>query len=486
MTDPGEEFEEAVLSATGGGNRFFLSGGGGTGKTYRMNKIKHRLNNVISCAFTGDAALLVGGKTVSSLFGVPVGKRLDPSIRTAYAIKKARASDPSTKSFEGRWCKKTKEFKKSNRQMVLEAAGWIVFEEGPMIPPDYIDFVDAVMRAAKKKPHDPFGGVNVIVVGDRGQIPPVLTGKDRKQMLEFGYKEPMDGMCARVWEEWGYRKFHLTKIHRQKNPIDGNVLTRIRCGKFYDTDLQRVNRNITSTPPEGATVLCCENKDANRVNSECLKRVPGQLLKFESKLTGTLRAQRKAKEKRLGRKIDDSVYLKENCSVILAANGYSGPKADPLYYVNGDQGTFKGIDKHGRLIVYVDRLQDYVHIKVKKLDDIDYEATEELEPDEDGNLVPVPKLTEKKVGSYQQFPIRLGYAMSGHKSQGKTLEKVHIMLGTGDYRSPVLKTYGYMYVLLSRVTNLDNLTLDRPIERDDIRTSPALEDEWGEQQYEML
>lgn len=482
--DAGADFEKAVCKAPGG-SVFFLSGGGGTGKTYRLKQVTPNLRNVIICAFTGDAALLAGGRTASSLFGVPTGKRLDPAINTKYKIDKARQSDPSCKSFRGRWCKKTKTFKPSPRQMVIEAASWIVIDEVSMMPSDFVDFIDAVMRDAKKRPDLPFGGCNVILVGDRGQIPPVMPNKDAKQMREFGYIEPFDGLCSKIFEKVGVQKFHLTKIWRQENPIDGNLLNRVRVGRQLPQDIKRLNGNITSEPPSGATVLCCENKDAGRINSEQLKRLPGELLKFETKLTGTLKAQHKAKEAKLRRKIDTSVYLKEGCRVIVASNGFSGPKDEQLYYVNGDQGVFHGIDKRNRLVVYVDRLKDYIYLKQKKLNDIKQEVKQELEVNKEGDLVPVDVLVDKKVGSYQQFPIRLGYAMSGHKSQGKTLQRVHIFLGSSGYRSPVLKTCGYIYVLLSRVTNLDNLSLDRELSNEDIVTSPALILEEKDQQYEM-
>jgi len=477
-----EQFQTAVMKASKG-EVFFLTGGGGVGKTHELKKVVEKLTNVVIFAFTGDAALLARGKTGNSTFGIPTDKRWNPAIRTAYAIDKARSTDKYTKGFRGRYCKKTKKFKKSNRQQVLEACNYLVCDESSMAPGDHGDSIDVIMRDAKKEPHLPFGGCVVILVGDRGQIPPVIDKDDEKTLLGYGYKAPFDFFTARVFEKVEIQRFQLTKIHRQKNLIDGNRLNRVRIGSQTQQDLDRFNENICSVAPEGATVLCCENKDAARINSEKLRTLNGSLYSFKTRLTGTLLKKHNAKEKKIGRRIDTSIYLKKNCRVIVASNGtchHDGPYLD---YVNGDQGTFHGVTPKGKLIVYIPRLRAEIYISVKKLEDVQQSVVKDglKKINDRGEEMVSDLLVEKVVGTYQQFPIRLGYAMSGHKAQGKTLTRVHIYLGK-DYRSPVLKTYGYIYVLLSRVTSLDNLSLDRELEMEDIMTSPELIKEEAQQQ----
>jgi len=480
-----EQFQEAIMKAPKG-SVYFLTGGGGVGKTYELNKAVERLTNVVTFAFTGDAALLARGKTGNSTFGIPTDKRWDPKIRTAYAINKARATDKYTKGFRGRFCRKTMKFKKSNRQQVLEACNYLVLDEASMAPGDHGDAIDVIMRDAKKEPHLPFGGCVVILVGDRGQIPPVIDQEDEKTLLEYGYAAPFDFFTARVFEKVDIQRFQLTKIHRQKNLVDGARLNRVRIGTQTPQDLSRFSENICDVAPDGATVLCCENKDASRINSEKLRTLKGELYTFPTVLTGTLLRKHKDKEKRQNRKIDTNIYLKKNCRVIVASNGtchHDGPYLD---YVNGDQGTFCGVTPKGKLIVYIPRLRSEIYLSTKQLEDVEQSVVKDglTKTNEDGEEVVADLLVEKVIGTYKQFPIRLGYAMSGHKAQGKTLNRVHIYLGK-NYRSPVLKTYGYIYVLLSRVTDLDNLSLDRPLEMEDIRTSPELIKDEKQQQGEL-
>lgn len=472
-----EQFHAAVMKAAKG-EVFFLTGGGGVGKTHELKKVVEKLTNVVIFAFTGDAALLARGKTGNSTFGIPTDKRWNPAIRTAYAIDKARSTDKCTKGFRGRYCKKTKKFKKSNRQQVLEACNYLVLDEASMDPGDHGDAIDVIMRDAKKEPHLPFGGCVVILVGDRGQIPPVIDKDDEKTLLGYGYKAPFDFFTARVFEKVEIQRFQLTKIHRQKNLIDGNRLNRVRIGSQTPQDLDRFNENICDEAPEGATVLCCENKDAARINSEKLSTLKGEPYLFSAKLTGTLIKKYKSKQ--------THITLKKNCRVIVASSGtchHDGPYLD---YVNGDQGTFHGVTPKGKLIVYIPRLRAEIYLATKKLEDVQQSVVKDglTKTNEAGEKMVSDLLVEKVVGTYQQFPIRLGYAMSGHKAQGKTLTRVHIYLGK-DYRSPVLKTYGYIYVLLSRVTSLDNLSLDRELEMEDIMTSPELIREEAQQQGEL-
>lgn len=486
-----ERFKDAVHKAPGG-SVFFLSGGGGTGKTHTLNETVKDLSNVITFAFTGDAALLARGKTGNSTFGIPTDKRWNPKIRTAYAINKARDTDRATKGFRGYFDKETQTFKKSARQRVIESAHYLVLDEASMEPGDHMDAIDVIMRDAKKKPHVPFGGCVVILVGDRGQIPPVMDEEDTETMLSYGYAAPFDALTAQVFKEIQIQKFQLTKIWRQKNQVDGNVLNRVRIGRHQPQDLKRINHNVTQNPPKGATVLCCENVDAVRINNKALKLLNTEPFEFKTKLTGTLLRKHKKKEEKKGRKIDTSVHLKMGCRVIIASNGKCNHDGELLEYVNGDQGTFHGVTakrgkQPGKLIVFVPRLNAYVYLKSKKLEDISRDVIQDglTKTNDEGEELVSDLIVEKVIGTYQQFPIRLGYAMSGHKSQGKTLERVHLFLGNS-YRSKVLKTCGYIYVLLSRVTDLNNLSVDREIEDEDIMTSPELIKEEAQQQYELL
>jgi hypothetical protein len=432
-----------------------------SGKTYRLNRVTESLSNVLVVAFTGNAALLARGATAHSTFGIPTDGILDPNIPPS-GVQRRRYTDKSTRFFG------------KKKTAVLAAASWIVVDEASMMRCDMLDFMDKVMRNAKKKPEVPFGGANVILVGDRGQIPPVITAKDRVALCRYDYEAPFDALSAKVFETIKIKMYHLTKIWRQENPIEANILCRVRTGTQTQADLDAINHNIREAAPLGATTLCATNAAVNRINERKLNELSGKLYTFTSKKSGSLKKKIK----------DAPIQLKIGARVIIQSNGESGSGVNKLKFTNGDQGVFEGVDKHGRLIIHRDRDGEHIYLKHKKLEDIDYYTKEELDYTEDGGEIVRDVICEKVKGRFSQFPVRLGYAMTGHKSQGQTLNKVHIVLG--NRRSRVLDQEGVVYVMLSRVTSLKNLSLDRELTMADIKANPKLKDEERDQQFELL
>lgn len=261
--------------------------------------------------------------------------------------------------------------------------------------------------------------------------------------------------------------FHLNKIFRQTNKIEGNILARIRTGNQTDSDLEVLNQRVGS-PQCGSTMLTPFVKTAESINVSMMESLLTRPYEFHATKTGTY----KSKEGPLR----DVLKLKEGCRVVIKCNMKTSVDAEEQIVVNGDTGVFEGIDKYDRMIILRDSDNEYVKVKAKKFELF----TNTPIIDEDGN----PGLQEKVSGGFKQYPVDLGYAMTIDKAQGSTMANIHLVLpnpSNGFWR----RRYGLLYVALSRVPSFSCLTLSRPILHTDVVVKKGLKKQ-GEQQYELL
>ena len=243
------------------------------------------------------------------------------------------------------------------------------------------------------------------------------------------------------------KRFTLSKIYRQEDKIDGLILSRIRVGSQTDLDLAALNRNVTDKCHPRATVLTPYRAQMHRVNDQMLARLDTEELVFECKRTGTFKKY--AKESIF----PDVLRLKRGCRVVIKANDKRKVKGVTQTLINGQAGTFWEIDKHNRLVIERDDGME-VYVKPKKV----LKTKPEIHTEVDERGVKKEHIKDKTTGSFVQYPVQLGYCMTTHSSQGSTLERVHLMLGNGKPFAP-----GLLYVALSRVKSLKNLTLSRPL-----------------------
>jgi ATP-dependent exoDNAse (exonuclease V) alpha subunit len=256
--------------------------------------------------------------------------------------------------------------------------------------------------------------------------------------------------------------FTLSKIYRQDDPIEGAILSRIREGKQTDIDLEVLNERVGRAAPT-SVILSPYTKSVERWNKKCLDDLRTEPYEFHSTKTGTFRKKEGP--------LPDVLKLKEGCRVLVKSNMKSKIKGEYQIVVNGDSGTFQGIDPHDRLVVLRDSDSERIYIKPKK-----YELNKpKVVEDEEGE----PTFVDNIVGRFKQYPVVLGYAMTIHKAQGSTMNRVHIQLPSGAMFAP-----GLLYVALSRVRNLKSLTLSRPILHSDI-VPPENVGELRAEQYEL-
>ena len=280
------------------------------------------------------------------------------------------------------------------------------------------------------------------------------------------------------------RTIHLTKLFRQADPIEGAILSRLRTASQTPKDLEYINRNVTLNAPAGATVLSYHRKTAKAMNDQALNELTPQKLTFVAKRTGTY-AQKwpdSGKWKIQGMYLEN-LRLKIGCRVIIKTNGICNIDGCKIPYFNGDAGTLFAVDKQQRLLI--ERTDGQViRLAPKKTGDVtDKKVMEPFEEeDEEGNMVTGERPVLKQItkGQFIQYPITLGYAQTGHSSQGLTLNRVHVALPPRKPRSP-----NWIYVVFSRVKSLKNLTLNRPLTMEDVWVIPGLKKSVI-QQHELL
>jgi len=350
------------------------------------------------------------------------------------------------------------------RYEALSAVSYLIVDEPYMIRCDKIDCLDRCLRIAKKEPHKPFGGVKVVFAGDPAQFGPVIVEDevrgihDEKELRERGYVAPFGFLQAKVFESLEPVLINLTKIFRQESIIDGNLLIRVATGTSTPADLDKLSENVRDKAPFDSIVLTTNNYRADQWNTQQLLRCGGEPFSFRAEKTGT------AKKKSF--KLPEVLELKKGCRVVIKTNDSFQKDTFKIEYVNGDQGTFLGVDKHDRLMI--ERFRDKEIVHVKRFSVHDNKATKTLDGD----------VKIETVGEFKQYPVKLGYASTAHSAQGQTLHKVHIYLE----RNPP-KSKGSMYVMMSRVPSLENLSFNRPVRKEDIVSNAY--DTGKDQQYEF-
>lgn len=397
----------------------FLTGRAGSGKSTLLKFLKEKTKKkTVVLAPTGIAAINVGGQTIHSFFGF--GTDITPE--------KARNKI---------------DFR---RRFFIESLERIIFDETSMIRADLLDSVDANLRANKKKDL-PFGGVQMVFMGDLYQLPPVVTEADKEWFFKI-YDSPYF-FSANSFRSIDVKYVALEKVFRQKEKSLIKILNAIRLGETKPNDLAVLNAHVKpfSSPDEmeGTVYLTTTNNLADRINAEQLAKLPGKTFVLNGLTMGDF-PETSFPSPRI-------LYLKEGAQVMMVNNDSLG------LWVNGDIGKIISIkEASGIYSIRVDmpgrgQYDLYQH----QWDLVEFKFNEK------------EKRVETAVrGSYRQYPLKLAWAVTIHKSQGKTFDKVVIDLGRGAFAP------GQTYVALSRCTSLDGLTLRRPITSADIFTDEKI------------
>lgn len=389
----------------------FVTGGAGTGKSTFVNWLMHHYQgNVLLAAPTAIAAANIDGKTLHSLFQLPLQWINQGAIKSA----------PYRKD--------------------IKNAKLLIIDEISMVNANLLDGVSAFLRK-NRNINKPFGGLPVVMVGDLFQLPPVI-----KQGLLGFYEKHYGGQtkfyAARSLTEssLAYYAVELSKTFRQSDALFVDVLADIREGTNLKEALEVINSSCTlsQTPPDGAVWLAPRRQEVDKANASALQNLKGRALRFEGLVEGDFQTATDSLPSPM------SLLLKEGAQVMFTRNDPDGR------WVNGTIGKVKSLSDG--IVVELQGTGTPVRVERAKWINFRYGWNRKTRA-----------MEKQEIGSFRQYPLILAWAITIHKSQGKTIEKVHLDLGRGTF------AFGQTYVALSRCRELQGLSLSRPLTRNDIK-----------------
>ena len=392
------------------GTSIFLTGKAGTGKTTFLKAVReHSSKRMVVVAPTGVAAINAGGMTIHSFFQLP----LSPYI-------------PGT-SFKDRY-----DFGKEKRR-IIRTLDMLVIDEISMVRSDLLDAIDSVLRRYRDASR-PFGGVQLLMIGDLQQLTPVMTAQD-EEFLRSHYDTPYF-FGSKALRQISYVTIQLTHVYRQQDHAFIEILNHIRDGNASAADLARLNERYRPAfipkAEEGYIRLTTHNRMADSYNERELGKLPGRRFVYRAEIEGTF--------PEYNYPVEVSLELKVGAQVMFVKNDASGKHQ----YYNGRIGHVVALDEE--------------HIEVRCPGDKEPIG---VEPQEWENTKYVinerTRVIEPQVqGVFRQYPLRLAWAITIHKSQGLTFERAIIDAGQA-FAS------GQVYVALSRCKSLEGLVLATPI-----------------------
>ncbi len=385
----------------------FITGKAGTGKSLLLEYfVRYTQKQVAVVAPTGVAALNVGGQTIHSFF------RLAPHLHQAGA---RMSVDAKTKK-------------------LLSALDVLIIDEVSMMSADLLEAISQKLQLARED-YSPFGGVQVALFGDPYQLPPVVVDPVAKQYLDhtfggsyFFYSHAYQGANVRLWE--------LEEVFRQKDDYFKRVLSDIRSGEINHGTIEALNKRASVPAPAECITLASTNKVVEHINRSEIAKLTGQEKTYKAVITGSLQENTFPTEENLRLRVGSQVMILKN------------DKQNPRRWGNGT------------LAVVTKLLDDSIVVKVNGVaytlapavwEKIQYQYDTKKQ-----------KLKKKVVSSFTQIPVRLAWAITIHKSQGQTYDRVVVDLSDGAF------AYGQTYVALSRCTSLEGLYLKKPIRKEDI------------------
>ena len=400
----------------------FIQGSAGSGKSCFIEYLKRNLKkSSIVCSPTAIAAMNVGGMTLHSFFQLPVSDFITEKMLYKFNRKKLNE--------------------------ILQYIQVLIIDEVSMVRPDILDAINNICQYARRDKTRPFGGIQVVLVGDVYQLPPVITSQSVEIFEDFyGTKEPYF-FDADVYKKAKFQKIEFTQIYRQKSDELLNMLNNLRFNKnlketlaYFNNckieDQNIINNAVTITPYRAMT---------DQINKQKLNTLKGDMISYKAILEGSF-------EKAKSFPADKELQLKEGALVVFIRNN----KPD---WINGSMGIVVDLKPDVILVKMLDT-GNTVFVTRETWEEHKYE----MELDEE-NKKHVKEIT---IGKFEQFPLQLGYSLTIHKAQGKTLDKVVINMDKGAF------AHGQLYVALSRTRNKDDIHMVTPVYAKDSIISPRI------------
>jgi ATP-dependent exoDNAse (exonuclease V) alpha subunit len=412
---PTDEFRAAHAYLAEGKGHLFVTGRAGTGKSTLLRALPDLMDDkMVVVAPTGLAAVNVGGQTIHSFFGLPPRLIRKDDIR------------------------------RSRNARIMRSLKLLVIDEVSMVRSDIMWAIDQSLRLNRGRAREPFGGVRLAMFGDLHQLPPVIDEGEVAAHLETEHGGPFFFDVGSLREGHGTALIELAQVFRQKDEALIGVLNKVRDGEADEDDLAVLNERVhpirTLSEGEPYVILVPTNAAARRINEAYLASLTGEARAYQAGVTGEFNESAQPTEAML--------VLKRGAKVMLLRN-------DPdRRWVNG---TIARVSRVEPDAVFVDIDGEEHEVERVSWESRRYAYDKEAE-----------SIVETVAGTFKQFPLRLAWALTIHKSQGLTLDKAYIDLGKGTF------AHGQAYVALSRCRTLGGLALARPLRPSDILFDPAV------------
>lgn len=416
----------------------FLTGKAGTGKTTLLRKIVQTTQkNTVIVAPTGIAALNAGGVTIHSFFQLPFGA----FIPTTHS--------PTSDSYVKHENKTTlkRHFKMNKRRIaIIRNLELLIIDEVSMLRADLLDAIDFMLKFVRRN-NEPFGGIQVLFIGDLLQLPPVV--KNDEWSILSSYYNGIYFFNSQILSAFPPLVIELTTIFRQKDDEFIELLNNLRNNRFTEQNIALLNSKVINDPQSfdktGCITLSTHNAKADEINAKELLKLTSKTVEYSAEITGDFPEHIFP--------LDQQLELKVGAQVMFVKNDSGLEKK----YYNGKIGTIEFLSEY-EVIVYFSEEKKKITVDKYEWSNIKYnlnEATQEI--------------TEEVIGTFVQYPLKLAWAITVHKSQGLTFDKA--ILDVNDVFAP-----GQAYVAFSRLRSLDGLKLLRPIENRSISMDQQVKD----------
>ena len=431
------DFKLALDFITSTNHPVFLTGKAGTGKTTFLKQIQASvIKSMAVVAPTGVAAMNAGGTTIHSFFQLPF---------TPFIV--ARHGDHGSVDFTDRNTLLKQLKLSAERKAILQQLDLLIIDEISMVRADLLDAIDVVLRFVRNNYAVPFGGVQMLYIGDMYQLPPVVK-QDEWKLLHTVYESPFF-FNSHVIQEQPPVYIELNKVYRQKDKSFINLLNQVRNNEMdedgYELLHSRYIPDQHMTDKAGIIVLTTHNSKADAINANAIDRIGENAHYFKATIAGVFQDS--------SFPTDENLLLKKGAQVMFIKNDTEKVRR----YFNGKIGKIKSIETDKIWIECTDGENiNLIELKKETWKNVKYSIN-----NRSGNI------EEDEVGSFTQFPLRLAWAITIHKSQGLTFEKV--IIDAGNSFAP-----GQVYVALSRCTTLEGLQLVTKISMNSLQSDPRI------------